>query len=246
MIFHLGTDEPTWIGRSPVPLFCSLNRWRRFGARAAVAGWACDSGGFTQCLRGGWTISPEEFLEKVYILADKCPGMMWAAPQDWMCEPGSVAATGKSVEEHMRLTVENFLLLREIDTRGLIIPVLQGWEPGDHERCVELYRDAGVELRDEALVGVGSICRRQASDEIQSIIQSLAAEGLRLHGFGVKTRGLHRYAASLHSADSMAWSYQAWKKSSEKGALCGSTAHKSCNHCYTWAHQWHQNVLTRL
>lgn len=245
MIFHLGTHEPTWIGRSPVPLFCSVTRAKRFGKKASLAGWACDSGGFTQLLRGGWTTSPEEYLESVYKLDDKCAGMMWAAPQDWMCEPSALAATGKTVEEHMQLTVANYLELKDLDDRNLIIPVLQGWEPGDHERCEELYRSAGVDLRDERLVGVGSICRRQASDEIQAIIESLAAGGLTLHGFGVKTRGLNRYAPSLHSADSLAWAYQAWKKSPEKGALCGGT-HKTCGNCYVWAHQWRENVLRRL
>ncbi|MGH8933286.1 MAG: DUF7221 family queuine tRNA-ribosyltransferase-like protein [Egibacteraceae bacterium] len=54
--------------------------------------------------------------------------------------------------------------------------------------CADLYERAGVALTTEPLVGVGSVCRRQASAEITGLLTSLAALGLRLRGFGVKTR----------------------------------------------------------
>lgn len=249
MIFHLGTHEPTWIGRSPVPLFVSMTRVKKFPARPARAGWACDSGGFTQLHRGGWTTKPEDFIEQVYYLADKCPGMMWASPQDWMCEPSAVAATGLSVADHMRLTVENYCTLKTMDPRDLIVPVLQGWLPGDHERCVEMYEDAGVNLFDKPIVGVGSICRRQATDEIAGIIERLAALGLSLHGFGIKTLGLKLYGKHLASADSLAWSFQARMKARDgRPPLCGNPAatHASCQNCYDWAHLWRDSVLRSI
>jgi len=56
---------------------------------------------------------------------------------------------------------------------------------------------------------VAAVCRRQATGEIEVIFDALASLGLRLHGFGVKTGGLARYADCLASADSLAWSFEA-------------------------------------
>ena len=239
MRFHLGTHEPGWIGRSPVPLFVSVTRAARFGRRPARAGWALDSGGFTALHRGGWTETPGDYLARVYDLDDRTPGLMWAAPQDWMCEPSALAATGLTVDEHQARTVDNYCALRDLDERHLIIPVLQGWAPGDHERCVDRYAAAGVDLGAAPLVGVGSICRRQATAEIAAIVRRLAAAGLALHGFGVKTSGLALYADQLASADSLAWSYRARRAGVP---LCGGR-HATCANCYQWAHTWHRRIV---
>ena len=243
---YLGTHEPRWIGRSPAPLFVSLSRADRFNRKAALGGWALDSGGFTQLQRGGWTMAPGEYIEQVYALADRCAGMRWAAPQDWMVEPSALAATGLSVDEHQRRTVDNYLELRQLDERKLIIPVLQGWAPGEHERCVELYAAAGVELGLEPLVGVGTICRRQATAEIEGIVTRLAAGGLALHGFGVKVTGLRRYASALVSCDSLAWSFRGRSAALHgEPPLCG-VVHRSCANCYRWAHLWHERIVEEM
>jgi hypothetical protein len=42
-----------------------------------------------------------------------------------------------------------------------------------------------VDLATLPLVGVGSVCRRQHSREVEQIIWALAGRGLRLHTFGV-------------------------------------------------------------
>jgi len=68
--------------------------------------------------------------------------------------------------------------------------VLQGWRQADYERCVALYHAEGVDLAREPRVGVGSICSRQGTTVVQDILWSLAAGGLALHAFGVKTLGL--------------------------------------------------------
>jgi hypothetical protein len=52
-----------------------------------------------------------------------------------------------------------------------------------------------------ALPPLYSSCMRQASRQIAALVVDLAGTGLRLHGFGVKTRGLGMYAADLTSAD---------------------------------------------
>lgn len=74
----------------------------------------------------------------------------------------------------------------------------------EYERCHDLYDRAGIDLTREPLVGLGSVCRRQATGEAHDIIRRLRARGItRLHGFGVKTLGLRRYGHLLTSADCM-------------------------------------------
>ena len=106
---------------------------------------------------------------------------------------------------------------------------------------LDLYADAGIDLAAEATVGLGSVCRRQATSGIEDICFTLAARGIRLHGFGVKIAGLGRYGRHLTSADSMAWSYDARRSP----ALPGHT-HRSCANCVEWALRWRERVLHRL
>lgn len=249
MDFFLGTHEPGWFARSPVPLFVSLARRHKFPKRSRnhLPGWALDSGGFTQITeRGGWATSPAEYLQQVYDADDLIGGMRWAAPQDWMCEPAALAATGLTVAEHQHRTVDNFCQLAAIDERRLIVPALQGFEPGEHEACAVLYEKAGIDLH-RYRVGVGTICRRQGSTEIRDVITSLRSLGLRLHGFGVKTTGLSMYGGLLRSADSLAWSFRARKAARHgEGALGDGCTHAACNNCFVWAHQWRDRVLGSL
>jgi hypothetical protein len=108
-------------------------------------------------------------------------------------------------------------------------------------RCIELYQRAGVDLAAEPLVGVGSICRRQATSEIESIVHSLASLGIRLHGFGLEAGGLGRCADCLASADSLAWSFEARRSAPLAG--CG---HANCANCLRYAAAWRERVLARL
>ena len=45
------------------------------------------------------------------------------------------------------------------------------------------------------------MCRRQSTAEIAVIVTELARGGLRLHGFGVKTGGLHLYGHQYSPTD---------------------------------------------
>jgi hypothetical protein len=137
---------------------------------------------------------------------DEIGSLEWAAPMDWMCEPFMLAKTGLTIAVHQARTVANYVELRDLAPDLPFIPVLQGWCLGDYVRCAEMFQRAGVDLTAEPLVGVGSVCRRQATGEIEVIVHTLASMGLRLHGFGVKAGGLQRYADCLASADSLAWS----------------------------------------
>ena len=161
---------------------------------------------------------------------------------DWMCEPFVLARTGLTIEEHQRRTVENLLELRSIAPGIPWIPVLQGYEVNDYLTCANMYDDAGLDLRAEPLVGVGSVCRRQNSDEIELVFYNLWLQGLtNTHGFGVKTRGLDDYQQYIRSADSGAWSATAkWRKN-----ICGNPDHRICSSCFVWAHEWYERIRTK-
>jgi len=106
---------------------------------------------------------------------------------------------------------------------------------------LRLYLAAGIDLRQERLVGLGSVCRRQAGVDIEVIVQRLAGAGLRLHGFGVKTLGLERYADLLASSDSLAWSFRA--RHDQPLPQC---EHKACSSCLRYALAWRERLLGGL
>jgi len=80
------------------------------------------------------------------------------------------------------------------------------------------------------------VCRRQNTARIGAI-DSLFADELRLHGFGVKTSGLAAYGSMLYSADSIAWSLDARRSD----PLPGHT-HKSCSNCLDYAREWRERL----
>jgi hypothetical protein len=216
----------------------------------AVHHWALDSGGFSELsLYGQWRTTPEEYNAAVLRYDEEIGELGWAAPQDWMCEPIMLARTGLTVVEHQRRTVDNFVRLNDLwaavsDRESPYMPVLQGWIRDDYLRCMELYAQAGVRLDHYPVVGVGSVCRRQATGEIADVLGAIKAvdPGLPLHGFGVKTRGLQRYAHLLTCADSMAWSFDARRTA----PLPGCTTHKNCANCLRFALRWRRHVLDAI
>ena len=125
-----------------------------------------------------------------------------------------------------------------------MIPVLQGWTPGDYVRCADAYHHAGINLAAEPLIGIGSICRRQATTQTELILDALHARGLtRLHGFGIKIGGLIRCGHLLSSADSMAWSFAARHQPPMPGC---ETRHLNCANCPRYAARWSTHVRTTL
>ena len=157
-----------------------------------------------------------------------------------MCEPAILARTGLTVREHQDRTVASYLELRALAPHLPFIPVVQGWHLADYLACVDLYRAAGVDLTraaaDRAGVGVPPPVHRRRSPSSSPPSPSL---GLRLHGFGIKTTGLHLYGHLLASADSMAWSYAARRAP----ALPGCTGHRNCANCLTYATRWRARIL---
>jgi hypothetical protein len=237
--FYLGTHHPGWIGRVEVPLFVSARRLRRRKTVPRTAGLlAIDSGAFTELtLHGRWTVSPEQYAEEGRTWHSQAGGVQFLAPQDWPSEPSMRQKTSLSVQEHQRRTVSNYLDLLRLAPDLPWMPVLQGWEHQDYLAHVEMYRSEGIDLASLPLVGLGSVCRRQATGMAEDLIRELHARGLRLHGFGFKVGGLRRVARWLASADSMAWSFAARRSK----PLPGCT-HRSCANCQRYALRWHSRV----
>ena len=212
---YLGTHQTSWLARlnaANVPLFVSHRRLvgRVSRHERATQSWALDSGGFSELsLFGRWTISPEEYVASVRRYQSEIGMMDWAAIQDWMCEPFILDKTGLTVAEHQRRSVQSYLDLCDLAPEIPWVPVLQGWAPNDYLRHRAMYADAGVDLAALSTVGLGSVCRRQHTDEVGPIIQHFFDAGVKLHGFGFKVKGLEKYGHLFKSADSMAWSFQA-------------------------------------
>lgn len=238
MIFYLGTHMPHWLNDTDVPLFVSHRRLiRNKKLPRASHRWALDSGGFTELsMFGGWQTPPAQYHQAVQTYADRVGNLDWAAPQDWMCEPFMLAKTGLTILEHQRRTVMSLVHLRLRGGSTPFIPVLQGWELPDYQRHIEMYGEAGIDLRAEPTVGLGSVCRRQYTSQIGEIVQALSY--LPLHGFGVKNLGLRRYGTFLHSADSMAWSYNG-----RYIRPCPHTGSVSCANCKPHALAWRDKAL---
>lgn len=244
MRFFLGTHHPIWLTRLDVPLFVSRRRLtdRRSEWPRARVPWAMDSGGFSELtIHGRWSIDAKIYAADVERYATELGNLEWAAPQDWMCEPHMLARTGLSIQEHQRRTTDNLIELRSIVSEVHIIPVLQGWDLDDYLRHVDMYFRAGIDLHEEPVIGVGSVCRRQGTDDAKEIFDRLADEGFNLHGFGVKATGLKTYASRIVSSDSMAWSYNA----RHRAPLSGCT-HKNCANCSIWALRWRRRLLQML
>lgn len=243
MLFFLGTHKPNWLATADVPLFVSRRSLcDRKTLPRARGPWALDSGAFTELSQfGEFRTSAMTYSTEVRRFAVEIGQMVFAAPQDWMCEPFITAKTGESVDEHQRRTVANYLLLRQLAPDLPWVPVLQGFAYDDYLRCWDRYEAAGVRLADQPLIGLGSVCRRQDTGMVEELIRELHAAGIKLHAFGVKLLGLRRAARYLSSSDSMAWSFDARRAP----PLPGHT-HKSCANCMEYALRWREKALRAI
>lgn len=241
MMFWLGTHMPNWLGTAGVPLMVSRRRLHlRKTFPQAISPWVLDSGGFTELtMFGEWTINAGRYAAEVRRFNDNVGLLEWAAPQDWMCEPFVLAKTGKTVAQHQALTVRNYLDLSTLWPDGPFIPVLQGQTEDDYLRHVDAYGAVGIDLTKQKIVGLGSVCRRQGSAEIGDIVDRLHSLGLRLHGFGCKTRAVQLYGSKLASADSLAWSYRG------RHVRPCPNGPGSCASCLHFALAWRERVITR-
>jgi hypothetical protein len=121
---------PNWLWQPPLSpyLFVSHRRLARCRSyRPAMCDWALDSGGFTELsMHGTWLVSPSTYVAAVRRYRAEIGRMLWASPQDWMCEAVVRAKTGLSVAEHQLRTIDNLLELRALAPEIPWTPVLQG------------------------------------------------------------------------------------------------------------------------
>ncbi|MFE3196887.1 hypothetical protein [Embleya sp. NPDC059237] len=254
MTFYLGIP-PSAMPRVDVPTCVSVSALLRCGDRLprAKAPYLLDSGAYTMLRdHGGWTMFVEEYAATVYRLIDGLghPPTAVAIP-DWMCEPWIIhgglhrghhyVGTDLDVPIHQALTTGAYVHLNNEHTGVPWMPILQGHRLHDYLDHIHQYARAGVDLTRAPLVGLGSVCARQGTAEIAAIVAAVRAAGIdRLHGFGVKTTGLHLYGPHLRSVDSYAWS---------KGArlrLPDCTHPGPCNNCIRYALAWREHVLDAL
>lgn len=226
-------------GRRPVlerarllgaPLLVSANSlWndkrKRFGAWRCYAGHdvALDSGGFVAMARyGGYRWTADQYAS---LAAELKPS--WWAQMDFCCEP-EIADLRSKVFARIDQTVEHLHTCQRI-AGGLGIPapmpVLQGWIPSDY--CQGPIFDPSFVW--PALVGIGSVCRRQVDGPagILAVVSALDRKvpaGVKFHLFGVKSASLCRllsnYDHRIGSIDSMAWSTRARRIAFETGQAC--------------------------
>ncbi|MFJ2134224.1 hypothetical protein ACIOMQ_25715 [Streptomyces sp. NPDC087845] len=253
MRFYLTTHKRHWVKLTDKPLFLKSEHFAVARTLPEALGpYAVDSGGFSELQRHGrWTRTPRQYVDDLRRIWEHVGPYDWAAGQDWMCEdliihggqagPLTFVGTHLSVAEHQRRTVENFIELRSLAPDLRIIPTLQGSTVPEYEHCRELYERAGVDLRAEPTVGLGSVCRLQSTNEGAAIVTAMAAHGLRLHGFGFKTLGLAKVGHLLASADSAAWSLHARKRPSMPGHT-----HKNCANCFEYAMRWRTRVIDAI
>jgi hypothetical protein len=255
-VFYLGIHQLHWLERTTVPLFVSrcrfLARKNNFLARRrkwprARGRWVLDSGAFSEIRdHGRWRVDARTYADQVSVIVEWVGGVDWVAIQDWMCEPPMLVKTGLSIAEHQARTVRSFVELRQIAPDVPWVPVLQGWRKDDYLDCVDQYLAAGVDLAEQPVVGLGSVCRRQGTDEFVAIVRALVACGVTLHGFGVKTTGLARVAPLLASSDSLAWSFTARRLQRPGLPECVEGGHKNCANCLPFALSWRERLLAGL
>lgn len=211
MRFFVGLHQPSDAQHFGAA-FVSVSRIRKRRSPFKVGDWIMDSGAFTEVSRhGGYRESAGAYAEQIRRWS-KNGNLLAAVAQDYMCEAAVLAVTGLTVADHQRLTIERYDELVGHDVNGVyIMPVLQGYAP---EEYVDHIRQYGARLTPGMWVGVGSVCKRNGDPRaIEAVLLAIrrARPDLRLHGFGLKKTALSSGLVwkLLHTADSMAWSYNA-------------------------------------
>ncbi|WP_432263371.1 DUF7221 family queuine tRNA-ribosyltransferase-like protein [Cupriavidus sp. TMH.W2] len=195
-----------------------------------------------------WTY--EQYIE----FATLCGASWWSQP-DLCCEPEiahnqeeidfRINATATLLEGVLRVLYEWQNQLAKTCSASVVasmlrppVPVVQGWSVSDYERSLDLLNAVWERwqpwLAAPALIGVGSVCRRNLKHPKHGLFAVLAAlegklpKGSRLHLFGVKGAALSEVKMLdwVASVDSMAYDFGARIKARESG-ISNSIAHRS-------------------
>lgn len=223
---------------------------------------ALDSAGFTAMMAwrykgtqtglGGifpWSLG--QYLE----LASQIP-CAWYSQPDCCCEP-EIASSREEIDFRINATAtfleatlqhlyewQNQLAREGWSARMLAnalkppVPVVQGWSVSDYQQSLELMGQVWDRwqpwVAPPALIGIGSVCRRQLNDPNHGLyailggIRGMLPQGARVHLFGVKGEALNEIAAMdfVASADSMAWDFTA-RVEARKAQRSNTTAHRA-------------------
>lgn len=216
-----------------VPILVSANSLWRNGTKR-FTGFACyaphdvalDSGGFIAMKKyGGYRWSVGQYVDLA-----KRMNPAWWAQMDFCCEP-EIASNRHEVFQRIDRTVQHLNDCQQT-ARGAGVsapmPVLQGWMPQDY--CAGPIYSQGFEW--PALVGIGSVCRRQVAgkDGIMAVVGALdekVPKHVKFHLFGVKSAALRKlienFQDRIASVDSMAWNFSCRKDAFKKDQVCDGT-----------------------
>lgn len=225
MDFYVGLHHPS-DAKHFAQCMVSVSRLRERKSDFAVNDWMLDSGAFMELkIHGAYRDSPSAYAAQIRRW-ESCGRLVAAVSQDYMCEPFMLERTGLTVADHQRMTIERYDALLAEQTGVYILPVLQGYAPEDYVAHIRQYGDR---LAQGAWVGVGSVCKRNADvGAIEHVLIAIhdARPDLRLHGFGVKLTALQSsiVRGCLHSADSMAWSYNARRNGRDQNSWTEAAA----------------------
>lgn len=213
---------------------------------------ALDSAGFTAILQfqrlgkqsGMAGIFPWSY--EAYLEFANLSGCSWYSQADLCCENG-VANDAEAINYRIRATatlLEGMLqilyawqneLVRTCNSTVVAnmlqppVPVLQGRNISDYMFSLELLNEVWSRwepwLAPPALIGIGSMCRRDlhAPDEgLYTILETLGRDfpkGAKAHCFGVKNLALNELPKMdfVISSDSMAWDFNSRVKSHKLG-----------------------------
>jgi hypothetical protein len=212
MLYFLGIVKPH-IAEKLKDQNCmlSVNRLQERLRKFEPGNWMLDCGSYHNLITyGEHQLSPEEYEEQV-VKWSYCGNLMAAVCQDYICDKEVLEKTRLTVGESQEKTIENYRRLKTKVNQTYILPVLQGQEPNDFVKHLEMY---GY-LEPNAWIGVGSLPKRLGFN-IEKILLKIksARPDLRLHGFGLGIRELSYGSVKnlLYSADSAAWTINARKR----------------------------------
>jgi hypothetical protein len=123
-----------------------------------------------------FTRTPEQYALSATRIAQLVDTLI-VVTQDYMCEPFMLAQTGLTIPEHQRLTIERYDAIRvALPAHIPMMPVLQGYLPEQYARHIADY---GARLARDMHVGVGSVCKRNASPrEIGAVLRARPFDAL--------------------------------------------------------------------
>ncbi|HEX7782625.1 MAG TPA: hypothetical protein VF509_07440 [Sphingobium sp.] len=211
------------LGRTALISANALSRWSEKRGWREWSGWrmgqlqnaqglpglCLDSAGFVAAARyGGFPWSLPDYV----ALASAYPFQWWASAD--YCVEAEISRDRDEVIDRLSRTIR---ANRDCRVRGedagiadRLMPVIQGRRPCDYERCIDALWGS---IRPGALIGVGSMCRRDihGAEGLIAVIDHLdqiLPPGVRLHAFGVKGSALPYLVPFAHrvaSIDSQAY-----------------------------------------